>query len=249
MAERDFAQVSAQVEVVRPEDVRPIGSKKMTLFAIAVVILVAAGFAGGFKFGYITGEEAALGESKARLVAQLEVQKQELERLRREAKARVSEVSTTQVGELTFYNELPKQSVEPAPLGESDSASPVVETLVEEATAVEADPEMLLQQIIENELKQRGGSKRAVNAKAATDSENSYYVQAASFKDESDATRFLAKLQGVSLPAKIRRVDVATIGVRYRVVVGPYPTRQQADASNFELKSKMNVTGLVVKGG
>lgn len=244
MAGRDFAQVTGQVEVVRPEDVRPVSTTKVMLFAIAVLALTAGSFAGGYKFGHKAGEESAQSESKARLVARMEEQKKELDRLRKEAEARLPEVSTTQVGELTFYNELPKQPVEPAPLSEAAEA-PEPEKYPANGAATSTS-DALLKQIIENELKQ--GAPASAQADKAKGS-RSFYVQAASFVKESDARIFVAKLQAIAMPSRIERVDLANLGVRHRVFVGPYETRDKADAAVASLKSKMNVSGLVVRRG
>lgn len=241
MPGQDFAQISVQAEVVRPEDVRPVSATKLMLFAIAVLALTAGSFAGGYEFGYKAGEESAQSESKARLVARMEEQKKELNRLRKEAEARGPEVSTTQVGELTFYNELPKQPVEPAPLSEAAEAPQAEKTPASTATG----SDMLLKQIIENELKQ--GAPAAASQVDATKAARPFYVQAASFIKESDARAFAAKLQAVAMPSRIERVELANLGVRHRVFVGPYATRDKADAAKASLKAKMNVSGLVVR--
>lgn len=239
MAKQDFAHVTAQVELLKPEDVRPVSSTKMMLLTIAGLVVLAVSFAGGYKFGHKAGEESAQSESKARLVAQVEAQQQELEHLRKEAAARVPEASTTQVGELTFYNELPKQPVEPAPLGE---AEPPEAAAVEAPAESSPSSEELLQQIIENELKQ--GERQSTTSASLS---GHFYVQAASFLKEEDATAFAAKLKAAAMPAMVRQVVLERLGVRYRVFAGPYETHAKADAAKMELKSKMNITGLVVR--
>lgn len=241
MAEQDFARITAQVEVLRPEDVRPISSGRIVMLAVALLIIVAGSFVGGYKFGYQAGEQGAQSESKARLVARLEEQGRELERLREEAEKRLPDVSTTQVGELTFYNELPKQSVEPSPLSESEASNDVVNPV-----AKASEPEALLQQIIEAELKQSPVAVQPSSQQVAVDTAP-FYVQAASFRKEADARVFAGKLQTAAIKASVERAELLNLGTRYRVFVGPFASREAAAEANVTLKSKMNISGLVVR--
>ncbi|MCK5307303.1 MAG: hypothetical protein KAJ73_01705, partial [Zetaproteobacteria bacterium] len=112
MAGQDFAQIEAP----QPEDVRPVGRSKVLLLTIMALAVVAGGFMVGFMVGHEMGMQKATSDDDERLLTQLKQQQGELARLRSEAQKQQPEVSTTQVGELTFYNELPKQSVDPEPM-------------------------------------------------------------------------------------------------------------------------------------
>lgn len=145
MAGHDFAQIEAP----QPEDVRPMGQSKVLFLTIVALAVVAGGFAIGFMVGQEMGMQKATSEDEARLVAQLKKQQQELAILRETAKKRLPEVSTTQVGELTFYNELPQQSVDPEPLQMHVSpAKQSAKAVKEPVQTGETSSEKLLKQIL-----------------------------------------------------------------------------------------------------
>jgi cell division septation protein DedD len=244
MATQDFAHIKAPT----PEEVRPMGQFKLLLLIMIALGVVAAGFAVGFTVGQQMGMEKASSEDEARLLVQLKAQQEELAKLRAEAsKQRQPEVSTTQVGELTFYNELPKQSVDPVPL-QKDSVPAVKQEMgsqeMHHGDAVSS--EELLKQIIEQEL---GQTKKVDNHDAATMQPGVYYLQLASFQKQSEAENFFPKLSSSGYAGVIKRVDLAGKGVWYRVYAGPFASKQASEAAKSSVKDKLNITGLIVKGG
>ncbi len=255
MAGQDFAQIEAP----QPEDVRPMAQSKVLLLIIVALGVVAGGFAVGFMVGQEMGMQKAASEDEARLVAQLKKQQEELAELRAAAKKRLPAVSTTQVGELTFYNELPRQSVDPEPLhmDSTPARQDVAAVKTPEETGAglsEKGGEALLKQIIEQELRQ-GSDKKSVKSSVAAPSLKSggsveeYYLQVASFRKKNEAESFLPKLSRAGYEAVIRRVELPRLGVWYRVYTGPFASKQAAEAAKREVKSTLNITGLIVKGG
>ncbi len=227
-----------------------MGQSKVLLLIIVALAVVAAGFAIGFMMGQEMGKQKATSEEKARLVEQLKSQQEELSKLRAEAKQRLPKVSTTEVGELTFYNELPQQSVDPEPLA-ADSGTVNRTTKHDESREGEMPPsEQLLKSLIEHELSQ-AGQKPALSGSAIKETppgNKSYYLQLASFQKQDDAEAFFPKLGKAGFRGVIKRVELPKLGVWYRVYAGPFSTKQATEEAKAGVKQKLKITGLVVKG-
>ena len=252
MAGQDFAHIKE----TQPEDVRPMAQSKVLLLIVVALAVVAAGFAIGFMMGQEMGKQKATSEEKARLVEQLKTQQLELSKLRAEAKKRLPKVSTTEVGELTFYNELPQQSVDPEPLSATTSTKSETAGKSEGIEAATSS-EKLLKSLIEHELNQAQTSTLKPELKPAhTDSaakvravgEMIYYLQLASFQKQSDAELFYPKLDKSGIKGVVKRVELAKLGVWYRVYAGPFSTREAAEKAKQSVKQKLKITGLIVKG-
>jgi len=235
MAGQDFAQVEAPL----PEDVRPMGRSKVLLLTVMALAVVAGGFVIGFMAGHEAGIQKATGDDDQRLLAQLKQQQQELAILRAEAQKQQSGLSTTQVGELTFYNELPKQSVDPEPLQMNREQSSPRSGLGRENEGAAAS-EVLLKQIIEQELGQK---------KDQVPTNGVYYLQLASFQKQSEAEKFFPKLAKIGFPGEIKRVELPRLGTWYRVYAGPFDSEKSSLEAKKSLKESLNITGLIIKGG
>lgn len=243
MAGQDFANLKE----TRPEDVRPMGQTKVLMLIIVALAVVAAGFSVGLMMGQEMGKQKAISEEKARLVEQLKSQQEELSKLRAAAKQRLPEVSTTEVGELTFYNELPQQSVDPEPLT-SDLTPTRKETNNRKDKTMPS--EQLLKSLIEHELSQ-AGQKRVESGPVSKESlagHETYYLQLASFQKQSDAEAFFPKLDKTGFKGVIKRVELPKLGVWYRVYAGPFSTRLATEEAKRGIKEKLKISGLVVKG-
>ena len=247
MAGQDFAHIKESL----PEDVRPMGQSKVLLLTLLALAVVAGGFAVGFMVGQEMGMQKASSEDQERLLRQLKEQQQELANLRAAAKERLPDVSTTQVGELTFYNELPKQSVDPAPLNGGSSSTTSTDKRQPAADRRESgSSEALLKSLIENELKQ-AGNKPATSGTAAKKPEASderYYLQLASFQKRADAENFYPKVTAAGFQGVIKRVELAKLGTWYRVYAGPFASKPVAEKARKSFKEKLKITGLVVQG-
>ena len=247
MAGQDFAHIESPRP---PEDAPASGQMRVLILTLLALTVVAAGFAAGFYVGQEMGMEKASSASEAKLLAELKQQKEELAKLRAEASKRLPDVSTTQVGELTFYNELPKQSVDPEPLTQQGAAASAPSAAGEAAAKPVPDSDVLLKQIIEQELS-RGGSpaRNATPTTASSPAGGEYLLQMASFQRESEAAGFLPRLEAAGFHGSVRRVDLAGKGVWYRVYAGPYASKGEAEKAKISAKSKLKINALVVKGG
>ena len=235
MAGQDFAQIEAP----QPEDVRPMGRSKVLLLTIMALAVVAGGFMVGFMVGHEMGMQKATSDDDERLLTQLKQQQGELARLRSEAQKQQPEVSTTQVGELTFYNELPKQSVDPEPM-QVNREQGVQGTEPRQNSKESATSKILFRQIIEQELNQKMSEKPAEVI-------GEYYLQLASFQKQSDAESFFPKLAKNGLPGVIKRVELSRLGTWYRVYAGPFDSKQASEEAKKRAKNSLNITGLIIK--
>jgi len=246
MAGQDFANL----ESPRPDDVRPVGQMRGLMLIILALIVVAGGFAVGFYVGQEMGKKNAVSANEARLVRELEQQREELAKLREEAKKRVPDVTTTQVGELTFYNELPKQSVEPEPLdAQTGPERTTAKETVISKPAVSQKSDELLKEIIEQELNRVEKTGSALPPATVKPASGEYFLQLASFQKKDEAEKFLPRLGSAGFSGTIRSVDISGRGVWYRVYAGPFVTRQKAEEAKSSAKEKLKIDGLVVKGG
>jgi DedD protein len=261
VADRDFAQLQA---TVKADVSRASGASglRAVLLVVGIFSVVIMGFVGGYWLGSRQGRESEVVAAKARLEAQLEAQQKELEALRQQAKSKAKSAAdtspTTEVGELTFYTDLPKQSVKPQPLSQplaspqmpssiapapSPASSAPPSSQPAPAPATEGSGKMM-QSIIQRELARNPSASPAAPAK-----DGSYYVQVASFRDANEAAAMQRKLQGAGFTSRIQRADIPGRGSWYRLQSGPYPSHDAADAARIELGKKMHMKGIVIRGG
>ena len=76
--------------------------------------------------------------------------------------------------------------------------------------------------------------------------EGKYVVQTASFRAEADARALAQKLKP-EFPAYVREVDLGEKGVWFRVLVGPWAHRDEADESRRRVKESVKLDGFVKK--
>ncbi|MDX8397799.1 MAG: SPOR domain-containing protein [Mariprofundaceae bacterium] len=222
MAEQDFAHVQSRKTVV-PE-VKLWTTSKTLLLSVSSVALVLGSFLAGFWLGRDQGIEVASGEDKAQLEQLLKKKQAELAVLRAEAKKQIQpKVSTTQVGELTFYNELPKQNVKPAPLLGIDTYE-----LKAKAKSTHHKPKVVTQ------VKSSG---------------QHYILQIASFPSKKDAESFVVKLRRQDFSGVIHQVKLPQLGLWYRVYIEGLKSRKAANKIRAKVKKNMNITAVVIKRG
>ncbi|MDX8384115.1 MAG: SPOR domain-containing protein [Ghiorsea sp.] len=232
MADKDFAQTETSQfpdeQAHRPTNYTPLVIASITLLGVAVC------FATGFYIGEQYGTETSKSNKHAQLVTTLQSQQQELKTLKAEAKAwQQQEASTSQVGELTFYNELPNQSIIPEPIHANGAMphpakTPIITNENDDIQAVEKR----LEDIIQKEL---------------STSARSFRIQVASFKQHSDAKSLLPKLEKIGISSTIQKVNLPNIGVWYRVYSTPFAKEQQAMHTKLALKEKLNITGILIQ--
>lgn len=253
MAAQDFAQV----EVPQVEVEKPLTHVKTMVLTVLSVLLVLATFMGGFWLGQKQGVETAAGEDKARLEKMLRDQQGEMDLLRQEAaKQKVeSEASTTQVGDLTFYNELLHQSVKPAPLHAESTAK---KSMSSHTATHESLPSTLeMRKMIEKEMRQSPRKNAtvitptvALEPVSANDrkfKQQGFILQVGSFQKQVDADAFLPKLTKQGFSPLVHRIKLANLGVWYRVYIVGYESREAANKAKAAVKKSLNITALVLK--
>ncbi|MDQ7003096.1 MAG: SPOR domain-containing protein, partial [Ghiorsea sp.] len=136
------------------------------------------------------------------------------------------------LGELTFYTELPNQSITPEPLNaKPKSTQAKAHSIINEQQTDLTLTEKRLDAIIEQEMR------------APT---RSYRIQIASFKHKKDARNFVHQLKKASVDAEIQQVSLANIGIRYRVLTTPFAHKAKALNAREQIKNKFHVTGILV---
>lgn len=73
-----------------------------------------------------------------------------------------------------------------------------------------------------------------------------YVVQVGSFRSRADAARMQKRLPG-SLSSMVKKADLGKKGVWYRVLVGPLPSKDVADAIKQTLQKRNKIGGFVKK--
>jgi rare lipoprotein A len=71
-----------------------------------------------------------------------------------------------------------------------------------------------------------------------------YFVQAGAFKNEINGNILQKKIQGLGLVGNVGVANVYNNGI-YRVRLGPYASKQEAENSATEIRSRLNMTALV----
>ena len=227
MAGQDFAHVE------RPSDKEDDSGQWKTML---LACLVVAGLIGSFFAGFYVGRDNTVqvvdssAEVKA-LQVQLSQQQSLLEDARKALVAKEniknSESETSKVGPLTFYTDLAKQKVMPAA---------VVQPKAEPAIADTDDHEQQIQQIFTQEL----------GSSPATD-QGQYVLQIASFEKDMDARRMQDSLQKKGLKTSVQKVNVTSIGWRYRVVTTHPLEKPAATDLQQQLKSEMKLSALMIR--
>ncbi|GAV19985.1 DedD protein [Mariprofundus micogutta] len=236
MAKRDYAKVQAPSK-------SDSTANASILPAFAIVMVAAVCFAAGYWLG---GEKAAnvssvdqsemnrvqaeldseLANSKLLQVKVDELQDQ-IELLQNQAR----QGAHTKVGELKFYQELPKQSITPAPVAETSPAEarsmdgnnnpvlPDTEPLVEDPAIGHVDL-----------------------------GQDAHKVQIASFKTKSEAVIMQKKLMKAGVTSFVRKVKLDDRGVWFRVYAGPYADKESARKAVKDIQKKADIRGLIVRG-
>jgi len=244
VAGSDFARVES---LSRTIPAKSAGGVQSVLLVAGILFVVALAFSGGYWLGKEHGAQIADSAEKARLVEQIKQQEQEMAKLREEAKQRRKDanVPTSKIGDLTFYNDLPKQSVTPAPLsgtGENPVADLSPDSRKQDVPATTAPEPVassgndLLRNIIQREM--AGGKEVA-----------EYVVQVASFRGPDEAAPLMKHLDALGMKATVRSVDLAGKGRWFRVYVGPYDSRDAADKVRLKIKNELKIDGLVIRNG
>jgi len=137
---------------------------------------------------------------------------------------------------LTFYDNLPKGNQ--APLGSGINLPPE-----QPKKAVQAKPKRTVKQA---DVKPVAASPQQTTGPTVS-AEGSFVVQIASFRTRENAKGFALRLKLYKLSPFIETADLGDKGVWYRVLAGPYSSREGADTVAALLKEKERLSALVRK--
>ncbi len=240
MARHDFAHNEAPI----PPQNHSLGAL-MPVMAILMVALLC--FAGGYWLGQaqsqhkpVISQQKGVSEAEyANLKAQFEQQQLQMEALGNELakwKAIATRDASGKVGELQFYKELPRQTVMPAPLNDSErAAKPRAEnhTPLTEAHHQEGESSQMLASIIGREIQRNPDGE--------------FRVQAGSFRSSADALPFKKRLDDAGFKSFIEAVELGEKGRWQRVYVGPFSSRGAAEKAKRDLRDQLKISGLLVR--
>lgn len=209
------------------------------LLVVGILLVVAGSFAGGFWLGkgHPAQQAGSISkEARDQLLAEIQKQQQELTALKAKFKKQQGEkapAASDQVGDLTFYNSLPKQAVTPAPMARSPTASN------KQFSKGKGDTGASMGEAIQQEL----------NASTNSASERgNFRVQVGSYQKRSDADELAARFRQAGIPSRVEETQVPELGAWYRVYLGPYASRAEADAVIKSVQQRMHITGLLLRG-
>ncbi len=234
MSDKDYVQLqTTQFESKRASQAT---NPKPFLVASLGTALAIICFTAGFLVGEKYSAETTQSLKHEALLASLHKQQKENEHLKQAAeKQRLETDKKEQVGELTFYNELPKQSVMPEPLSDSKKALPP--TSQTSNTAPQDD---------EAEIKATEKKLNAIIAQEMNTSSLKFHIQLASFKQQEDARTFVAQLKNIDIDATVQPVNLVKIGTRYRVNTTAFTQQHQALRAKQLVEKTFGVSGIII---
>ncbi len=241
MAGQDFARVEASREAGRGDGAWGASAGALA-FGIGLALGLAAGWGAASALlrggGASDAEQARQADRIAALEKRIAERDDEIKALK-EKLARLSQPDR-QVGELTFYSELPAEPVTPAPLpGEPAAPSRGAEGRARAAHPSPQEKDMLAG-IIQREIA-RDDARKPQPAHGA------WRVQAASFRARADAEALVRRLAEQGFHASIRDARRASGERWHRVMLGPWRTRGEAERAASRLKAKAGLRGIIVR--
>ncbi len=230
MSNQDFAQLSSSELPVGGPSQRPPKRKRRfswgRLFLVIMLVgLVAAAFAGGHYLGEQHGIDRQRALAQQQLRQQLDDQTREIERLKRELAAKPkpkapASTPTTEIGDLTFYDDLVNDKVDPASAETPQQADRAIEQNVADIIA----------------QSQHNGTEKLP-----------LFVQVGSFRKRSVADGVKQRVITLGMICSIQPVTLSGNRQRFRVRVGPYPDMKQALAAKDKLKKELHLNGLITR--
>ncbi len=134
---------------------------------------------------------------------------------------------------LTFYDNLPKGNQ--APLGSGINLPPDKK---KPTTAVKKKA------VVKPAELSSAPRQKPVTVPTAS-SDGSFVVQVASFRTSEDAGKLVVRLKTYKLTTFVESADLGKKGVWYRVLTGPYGSREKADQAAGLLREKERLSALV----
>ncbi|MDQ6963479.1 MAG: SPOR domain-containing protein [Mariprofundales bacterium] len=223
----DFANSSAthnsqpQERIPRKQGSTVLGRIVLVLALLAVV---AAAFMGGHHLGQQSGITQQKIAEQLKLQQQVQLQANEIKRLKSELATKPKQKRSpliTEVGELTFYDDLINDRVDQ----------------VEENSSAEASKKM----------EQNVADIIAQSQQHSSTNKLPLYIQVGSFADKTIAQATKQQVIALGMISYIQPVTLSNGRHRYRVAVGPYPDMKQAIAAKKVLKAKLHLNGLITR--
>ena len=242
MARRDFAEAGARQASSKRSKGGGTDQLRNMLLVTGILLVVAGSFAGGFWLGkgHPAQQAGSISkEARDQLLAEIQKQQQELTALKAKFKKQQGDKSpaaSDQVGDLTFYNSLPKQAVTPAPMTRSPTASS------KQFSKGKGDTGAPMGEAIQQELNASAGSAPAPSSRG------NFRVQVGSYQRRSDADELAARFRQAGIPSRVEETQVPELGAWYRVYLGPYASRAEAEATIKSVQQRMHITGLLLRG-
>jgi len=219
---------------------RRVERKQVILVAVLVVALTGASFALGVMYG-----QRGLEQATANLVAE----RPSLPRAVQVAPPPlpVVQAPSPEPDKLTFYENLPKGNQ--APLGSGINHPPElkrVEKQPESAAVAAPVPVAAVPPAVPAKVTATNPLPPPVAAAPpATKAGGALVVQVASFRLKEDAAKLAKRLDDYQLKPFVESADLGPKGVWYRVLAGPFATRDDADRAVVLLKEKEKLSAIV----
>jgi len=228
MSRRDFASLRAPADPSTPRAWLPVAG---------VVLVAALSFAGGYLVAGLRapqpdGTDERLEAEIARLKGELAAGRR-VERALRERLAAIRE-RAPELGEFTFYHDLPAAPVEPTPLPSPGAASGGA-AATGSAPPARAEAEDPLAGIIRREIGRPAAARHA------------WRVQAGSFRTRREAEALRRRLIDAGIEARVRDVSLAERGRWFRVYTVAVGSRKDAERLRRGMLERLGIHGMIVK--
>lgn len=99
--------------------------------------------------------------------------------------------------------------------------------------------------LINNTVSNQVEPTEQINTNASNQANSQYYVQAGAFKSEANADLLQKKLQTLQLAENVGVVSVYNNDF-YRVKLGPYQSKNEADISASNIRKQLNLSAIIV---
>lgn len=250
MAKRDFAQIHTPVK-------KRGGSKPMpaVMAGISLLFTAALAYTSGYMVGHTNNSTDTLQAEKAALQTRIEGMDKQMVDLQQQLDASLErekpaarKAAAERVGDLTFYNELPKQKVMPSPLGDTGPAA-VQQQRGEDMEAYANLPPPVREPKLAAVHDTRIASQQTAGiAQGATGSPSAVYkLQVGSFIRRSDAEVLLRRMALAGIKASLSEAQVPNMGVRYRVFTKSFTGMAEAEGAKSMLREKLGINGLLMR--
>ncbi|MFQ5355337.1 MAG: SPOR domain-containing protein [Mariprofundaceae bacterium] len=216
------------------------GAGRALLITFVVMLAAISGFAGGY-FVDKSGSQPETGQEdkSIELLIEIEQLREQIQTMRQEVgkQKQSAKKADTDVGELNFYRELPKQSVTPEPVVETSTQAMQDRKVLSQAAETKKS---------EKPVQAHKKKHKTVKKKSPPGIKNYFRIQVASLSSASAAAKLEKKLSGWGLNPAVKKVKVSGYGWRYRVYAGPYKSRKDANEANLLITKKLKKMGIIL---